>query len=434
MAKKLTYEELAQKIRELEKEAAYRKASKERVEQLNLLREDLLKSASLDEKLKLITDGVVEIFNAYFCRIWLTKPGDLCGSGCIHAELKKGPHVCIHRDHCLHLMVSSGRYTHIDGELHRRVPFGCYKIGRIAAAEGPKFLTADVTNDPRIHDHEWAKKLGLVSFAGYRLLSNTGNPLGVLALFSKQIINSEEDVHLEGLANSAAQVIQSVLAEEALRESDEKYRNLVERANDGVIIAQDGIVKFVNNQLAKMLGYNVDEMIDTPFIDYVLPDERSKIMDIYKRRLQGEDVPEIYEMLGLHKDGRSIDIETNSGSITYHRKPATISFIRDITERKKAEKELLFKEDIIRSSSSVITTCDLEGNMTFGNPAFLKKWGFEDAKEFLGKPFSEYWVVKDRLDEIMQALQEGEGRWFGEVKAKRKDGTLFDVQISADSL
>jgi PAS domain S-box-containing protein len=100
-------------------------------------------------------------------------------------------------------------------------------------------------------------------------------------------------------------------------------------------------------------------------------------------------------------------------------------------ERKQAEKELLFKEDIIRSSSSVIGTCDLEGNMTFGNPAFLTKWGFDDAKEFLGKPFTEYWVVKDRLDEIMQALLQGEGRWFGEIKARRKDGTLFDVQISA---
>jgi PAS domain S-box-containing protein len=103
-------------------------------------------------------------------------------------------------------------------------------------------------------------------------------------------------------------------------------------------------------------------------------------------------------------------------------------------ERKQAEKELLFKEDIIRSSSSVIGTCDLEGNMTFGNPAFLTKWGFDDAKEFLGKPFTEYWVVKDRLDEIMQALLQGEGRWFGEIKARRKDGTLFDVQISAATI
>ncbi len=126
--------------------------------------------------------------------------------------------------------------------------------------------------------------------------------------------------------------------EGALRESEEKYRNLVERANDGVIIVQNGKVKFSNPRLAEMLDYTVEDIINTSFLDYVFPDERSIVSDIYKRRLQGKDVPDIYEMIALQKDGRRIDVETNSGIITYHGKPATLSFIRDITERKKAEK------------------------------------------------------------------------------------------------
>ncbi len=97
-------------------------------------------------------------------------------------------------------------------------------------------------------------------------------------------------------------------------------------------------------------------------------------------------------------------------------------------ERRQLEKDLIFKENIIRSSSSIIATCDLEGNMTHGNPAFLKAWGFVDPEEFLGKPFLEFWVAKPRLDEIMQSLQ-GEGTWFGELQARRKDGTLFDVEV-----
>jgi PAS domain S-box-containing protein len=103
---------------------------------------------------------------------------------------------------------------------------------------------------------------------------------------------------------------------------------------------------------------------------------------------------------------------------------------KELLERKQTEQELLFNKNIISSSSSVIATCDLEGSMSYGNPSFLKTWGFDDAKEFVGRHFSEFWVVQERLDEIMQALR-SKGKWFGEIKAKRKDGTLLDVQISA---
>ncbi|MFC1516487.1 PAS domain S-box protein [Thermodesulfobacteriota bacterium] len=139
-------------------------------------------------------------------------------------------------------------------------------------------------------------------------------------------------------------ITESVHAEMALRESEEKYRNLVERANDGVSIIQNGIVKFVNSRLAEIFGFTVEKMIDTSFLDYVFPDERSRIADIHKRRLQGEDVPEIYEMVGLHKDGRRIDLEINSGVITYQGEPAVFGFVRDITNRKRAEIDRLEKE------------------------------------------------------------------------------------------
>ena len=138
------------------------KEAMQRQEKLNRLQRDLLKPGELAEKLKSITDGVVDIVGADFCRIWITKPGDLCESGCIHAKVTEGPHVCRYRDRCLHLMASSGRYTHIDGQVHRRVPFGCYKIGRVAAEEDRKFLTNEAATDPRVHNHGWVKELGLV--------------------------------------------------------------------------------------------------------------------------------------------------------------------------------------------------------------------------------------------------------------------------------
>ena len=100
---------------------------------LNRLKEQLLVPHGPSEKLKLITDKIVEIFNADFARIWMVGPGDLCDRRCYHAGAGEGPHTCRDRSRCLHLVASSGRYTHIDGKQHRRVPLGAYKIGRVAS-------------------------------------------------------------------------------------------------------------------------------------------------------------------------------------------------------------------------------------------------------------------------------------------------------------
>ncbi len=109
---------------------AERAARLPRLEGISALQQSLLTPAPLDQKLKSITDAVVRLFDADFCRIWLIRPGDLCEKGCMHAEVLEGPHMCRDRACCLHLVASSGRYTHTDGKVHRRVPLGCYKIGQ----------------------------------------------------------------------------------------------------------------------------------------------------------------------------------------------------------------------------------------------------------------------------------------------------------------
>ncbi|MFQ5646722.1 MAG: response regulator [bacterium] len=219
----------------------------ERRKKLNRLWADLFTADSLENKLKMITREVVDIFAADFCRIWIIRQGDLCEHGCLHAQTDDEKHRCYYRNLCLFLAASSGRYTHIDGKVHRRVPFGCYKIGRVAAGERPSFLTNDVVHDPEIHNHRWAKELGLVSFAGYQLLSTSGKPLGVLALFSKHPITPDEDSLLEGLANTASQVILMGQTEEALKESEERNRLIEEllKAKESAELANKAKSKFL---------------------------------------------------------------------------------------------------------------------------------------------------------------------------------------------
>ena len=236
-----------------------------RQEQLNLLQQTLLSPGKLEQKLKKITDGVVDIFGADFCRIWITGPGDLCEAGCIHAAETDGQHVCRYKDRCLRLLASSGRYTHTDGDVHRRVPFGCYKIGCIASGKEHRFITNDVPSDPNIHNHEWAKEIGLVSFAGYQLRLPGGEALGVMALFSKKPITGEEDAQLNILSNTVTQVIQTARADEELLETLTEATRLNKYLNEQTAKASEmvDLARKANAAKSEFLA-NMSHEIRTP--------------------------------------------------------------------------------------------------------------------------------------------------------------------------
>jgi len=144
-------------------------------------------------------------------------------------------------------------------------------------------------------------------------------------------------------------------AEEALRESEEKLRTLVERANDGIVILQDELLKYVNPRTAEITGYTVEEMTNTPFDRYVAPDELPKLSEAYERRIAGEESASIYETVVRRKDGRDVHIEVNAGLVTYEGKPADLAFARDITGRKRAEERLLDYQTKLKSLASELS-------------------------------------------------------------------------------
>ena len=187
-----------------------------RLKRVNLLQENLLLPGTLDEKFKQIANAAVELLDLDFCRIWIVQPGNLCQRGCMHATATEPGDLCRQREQCLHLIASAGRYTHTDGS-HRRVPLGRHKIGRIATGQERELLTNRVTTDPGVADHAWARRLGLVSFAGYKLDDANGKPLGVLAAFAKHSISDEDHAFLSNLAETTSKVILESKVEEELR-------------------------------------------------------------------------------------------------------------------------------------------------------------------------------------------------------------------------
>ena len=129
-------------------------------------------------------------------------------------------------------------------------------------------------------------------------------------------------------------------SEEELTESEEKYRRVVENANEGITVTQDGMLKFVNRKGLELSGYSKAEMMSKPFIDFVHPDDRQAVMQHHLKRLKGEEIPELYVLRFIAKDGAIKWLENNGVVITWEGKPATLNLLTDITERKQSEEKL----------------------------------------------------------------------------------------------
>ena len=203
-------------------------------------------------------------------------------------------------------------------------------------------------------------------------------------------------------------------AEQALRESEEKYSAAVRQAKDGVILIQDQTLQFVNAAMADMLGYSSAELENTPFINYLVPEHRAPVAAKLEARLAGEDVPPVYDTRLLHKDGAVIDVELSASAIQYRGRPADAVIIRDITKRKRAEDALQtserFLNSIIDQSPYPMWISDAQGTLIRLNQACRNLLCTSD-EEVVGK----YNVFKDSIVEeqgflplIRGVFEEGE--------------------------
>ncbi|MBX9787379.1 MAG: response regulator [Pirellulales bacterium] len=128
--------------------------------------------------------------------------------------------------------------------------------------------------------------------------------------------------------------------EEELRRSEEKYRALIENANDLIVIAQDGAIRYANPKAELVFGWRTEELAELPFTEIVAPDDRQLVVERYYRRQMGEPVPERYNFRAVTRDGRTLWVEINSVLMGWEGRPATLCFLRDVTEQIEAAADL----------------------------------------------------------------------------------------------
>ena len=130
-------------------------------------------------------------------------------------------------------------------------------------------------------------------------------------------------------------------AEDVLRISEEKYRQVVENAHDAIIVSQERGIRYANRSAEKLFGYSQAELAKCQFEQLFHVDDRSRVLSRHKRRLAGEAVPNNYSIRVIDKAGEVKWIELNAVRIEWEGRPAVISFSRDITSQKRLESQLL---------------------------------------------------------------------------------------------
>ena len=133
-------------------------------------------------------------------------------------------------------------------------------------------------------------------------------------------------------------------AEEALRASEEKYRLLVDKAQEAIFVVQDTVFRFVNPRLEEIVGFSSDELIGNSFGGFVHPDDRETVIENHYRRLKGEVFPSRYEIRIIDKQNIVKWVEIDSVVIDWEGKPAAMVFLTDTSYRKLAEEAAVHTE------------------------------------------------------------------------------------------
>ena len=375
----------------------------------------LTRGAGLGDYLGRCTEALVRHLDPAFARIW---------------TLNEAEDVLV-------LQASAGMYTHLDGP-HSRIPMGRLKIGLIAQDREPH-LTNQVIGDPRVSDQEWARREGMIAFAGLPLICQD-RVVGVMALFSRHELSETKLDALNVVADVVATGIAHWRMVDALHASEERFDLAVRGSGAGLWDRNvlTGRVDF-SPRFKEMLGFDVKEMEDTfaAFETRLHPEDRDRVLSAVRDHLERR-VPYAVDYRLRTRSGEYRWFHARGQALWNEDGKATrmLGSITDITDRKRSEERF---RGLVESSPDALVITDRGGVIVMVNAQTEQLFGYRreeligQAVEILVPERSRGKHVPQRGDYIgnprLRPMREAENL-FG----RHRDGHEFPVEISLSPL
>jgi len=344
MARKPTYEELEQRVNELEKKVNGQGQLEERLRLLSLAIEQSSEGIAVSD-----LDGNLKYLNPAFAHMHGYSPDELFGTN-------------------LSIFHTPEQMPSVEAAKRQIQKIGDFK-GEIwhAKRDGTVFPAA-------MHNSI--------------VLDDVGSPIG--------------------MSGTLRDISDMKKAEERLRESEEKYRKLVQDSLDGIFIVEGVEIKFANRAALDMFGYRrEEEMVGRPMIDMISPEYRELMVKRGEAREKGQDIPNRYEFQALRKDGTEFTAELSVSKIDFKGRVARQGVVRDISEKKRAEEALRASKNrfkhFLDNLGDLVYEVDCSGNITYTNKMGEKIAGVP-LKNIIGKPFIPF-VQKESQELAIDVFQ-----------------------------
>ena len=228
-------------------------------------------------------------------------------------------------------------------------------------------------------------------------------------------------------------------AEQKLREQEEKYRSVVENGSEGILVVAGGRVMYVNPFMERTTGRTLAMMVDQPFTAFIHVDDVARVVDNYQRRLRGEVVEQHYEFRIMTIDGGVVWVELSAVAIQWEGKPATLSFLTDVTQRRILQEKLLAKtreQEVILQSTVIGIALMQAQKLLWANTMLENMLGYTHGDmhgRSIGVLFKAERDWTEFLPEVIATLDET-GAYTGEMELIRADGQPIWLQLHGTRL